>query len=60
PHFSVDLIYKDLHYAQDLLKDTNAFSFILQNVKESYGKARFLDCGSLDFSAVYKIFKKDT
>ncbi len=57
-HFSVDLIYKDLHYAQDLLRDVKAFSFALQNVKEAYGKARSMGLGELDFSAVYKIFKR--
>lgn len=57
-HFSVDLIYKDLHYAQDLLRDTKAFSFALQNIKEAYGMARFMGMGELDFSAVYKVFKK--
>ncbi len=59
PHFSVDLIYKDLDYAQDLLKDLKAFSMSLQNVKEAYGLARSKDLGHLDFSAVYKIFKTD-
>lgn len=58
-HFSVDLIYKDLHYAQDLLRDIKAFSFALQNVKEAYGKARSIGLGDLDFSAVYKVFKRN-
>ena len=57
-HFSVDLIHKDLHYAQDLLKDLKAFSFALQNVKEAYGSARSMGFGEEDFSAVYKVFKK--
>jgi 3-hydroxyisobutyrate dehydrogenase and related beta-hydroxyacid dehydrogenases len=56
-HFSVDLIYKDLHYAQDLVKDLNAFTFSLQNVKEAYGLARAMGLKDLDFSAVYKVFK---
>ena len=56
-HFSVDLIYKDLDYAQDLVKDLNAFTFSLQNVKEAYGLARAMGLKDLDFSAVYKVFK---
>ncbi len=60
-HFSVDLIYKDLHYSQDLIKDIKAFSFVLQNVKEAYGQTRSMGLGGLDFSAVYKVYrhKKD-
>ncbi|MBZ4681665.1 MAG: 6-phosphogluconate dehydrogenase [Thermodesulfobacterium sp.] len=59
PHFSVELMYKDLHYAQDLFKDFKAFSMVLQNVKEVYGFARSKDLGHLDFSVVYKIFKTE-
>lgn len=59
PHFSVDLIYKDLDYVQDLFKAFKAFSMVLQNVKEAYGFARSKDLGHLDFSVVYKIFKLD-
>lgn len=58
-HFSVNLIYKDLHYAQDLVKDIKAFTMTLQNVKEAYGLARFKGLGELDFSAVYKMFKDE-
>ncbi len=56
-HFSVDLIYKDLHYAQELLKDLNLFSFVASAVRETYGLARKSGFGSLDFSAVYRLFK---
>jgi len=56
-HFSVDLIHKDLHYAQDLVKDLKAFTFALQNVREAYGLARAMGLKDLDFSAVYKVFK---
>ncbi len=55
-HFSVDLIYKDLHYAQDLLKELGLFSFTTSAVKESYGLLRNKGLGSLDFSAIYKLF----
>jgi 3-hydroxyisobutyrate dehydrogenase len=56
-HFSVDLIYKDLHYAQDLIKELGLFSFTTSAVKESYGLLRSKGLGSLDFSAIYKIFE---
>ena len=57
PHFSVDLIYKDLHYAQDLLRELGLFSFTTSAVKETYGLARKSGLGGLDFSAVYELFK---
>ncbi len=56
-HFSVDLIYKDLHYAQDMLKENKLFSFSLSAIKETFGIARNMGLGDLDFSAVYKVFK---
>ncbi len=56
-HFSVELIYKDLHYLQDLVKDVEGFTFALQNVKEAYGLAKTVGLKELDFSAIYKIFK---
>ncbi len=57
-HFSVNLIYKDLHYAQDLIKELGLFSFTASAVKETYGLARSLGFGDLDFSAVYKLIKE--
>ncbi len=56
-HFSVELIHKDLHYAQDLVKDVGGFTFALQNIKEAYGLAKAMGLSNLDFSAVYKAFK---
>ncbi len=56
PHFTVDLIYKDLHYAQDLVKELGTFSFTLSAVKESYGLLRSRGLGSMDFSSIYKLF----
>ncbi|GAB6065631.1 NAD(P)-dependent oxidoreductase [Aquifex pyrophilus] len=58
-HFSVNLIYKDLHYAQDLIKELGVFSFTTAAVKETYGLARKKGLGNLDFSAVYKVLKED-
>ncbi len=57
-HFSINLIYKDLHYAQDLIKELGLFSFTTSAVKETYGLARSLGLGDLDFSAVYKLIKE--
>ncbi len=57
-HFSVDLIYKDLHYAQDLIKELGLFSFTTSAVKETYGLARKMGLGGLDFSVIYKLFKE--
>jgi len=56
PHFTVDLIYKDLHYAQDLIKDVGSFSFTTAALKETYALARSRGLGDLDFSAVMKLF----
>ncbi len=58
-HFSVNLIYKDLHYAQDLLRELNLFSFTTSAVKETYGLARNRGLGDLDFSVIYRLFKEN-
>ncbi|RUM32655.1 MAG: NAD(P)-dependent oxidoreductase, partial [Aquifex sp.] len=58
-HFSVNLIYKDLHYAQDLIKNLGLFSFTTAAIKETYGLAKKMGLGDLDFSAVYKVIKED-
>jgi len=58
-HFSVDLIHKDLHYAQDLLKQLGLFSFTTAAIKETYGLARAKGLGELDFSAIYKLIKEE-
>ncbi len=57
-HFSVNLIYKDLHYAQDLIKELGEFSFTTAAVKETYGLARKRGYGELDFSVIYKLIKE--
>lgn len=56
-HFSIDLMYKDLHYIQDLIKDLKGCSFAVSVIKEIYGLARKKGLGGEDFSAVYKILK---
>ena len=57
-HFSVNLIYKDLHYAQDLIKDLGLLSFTTCAVKETYALARTKGLGDKDFSVIYKLFKE--
>lgn len=57
-HFSVDLIHKDLHYAEDLVKDLRAFSFSLQNVKNAYAMAKFMGLGGEDFSVLAELYHK--
>ncbi len=57
-HFSVDLIHKDLHYAEDMVKDLGAFSLSLQNVKNAYALAKYLGMGSEDFSVLVELYKK--
>ncbi|MCS7277664.1 MAG: NAD(P)-dependent oxidoreductase [Aquificaceae bacterium] len=56
-HFSVDLIHKDLHYAEDMIKDLGAFSFSLQNVKNAYGLARYVGLGGKDFSVLTELYR---
>jgi 3-hydroxyisobutyrate dehydrogenase len=60
PHFSVNLIHKDLHYVQDLLAELGLFSFTTAAVKETYGIAKSLGLGDLDFSAVFKVFRSQS
>lgn len=57
PHFSSSLIYKDLHYLQDLAKELNSSLFLGSLVKEIYGLTFKNKLENLDFSVIYKIFK---
>ncbi|MCX8040950.1 MAG: NAD(P)-dependent oxidoreductase [Thermodesulfobacteriaceae bacterium] len=56
-HFSVDLMYKDLHYVQDLIKELKGCSLVTSVIKEVYGLARKKGLGEKDFSIVYKVLK---
>jgi len=56
-HFSSALIYKDLHYLQDLCRTLNKPLFIGSTVKELYAIARSKGQESRDFSAIYEVFK---
>ncbi len=57
-HFSSALIYKDLHYLQDLCRTLNKPLFIGSTVKELYAITRSKGIDSLDFSAIYEVFKE--
>lgn len=56
-HFSVNLMYKDLHYVQDLIKELKGCSLGISVIKEVYGLARKKGLGEKDFSIVYKVLK---
>ena len=56
--FSSALIYKDLHYLQDLSSSLKKPLFTAAVVKELYGMTFTRDMDKLDFSAIYKIFKE--
>jgi 3-hydroxyisobutyrate dehydrogenase len=58
PHFSSALIYKDLHYLQDLCRTLNKPLFTGSTVKELYALTRSKGVDNRDFSAIYEIFKE--
>ena len=57
-HFSSSLIYKDLHYLQDLAKTLKQPVFTASAVKELFALASARGFGELDFSAVYRAIKE--
>ncbi|MGA2919080.1 NAD(P)-dependent oxidoreductase [Methanoregula sp.] len=57
-HFSSALIYKDLHYLQDLCRIMRRPLFIGSTVKELFAMTRSKGYDDLDFSAVYRVFKE--
>jgi 3-hydroxyisobutyrate dehydrogenase len=56
-HFSSALIYKDLHYLQDLCRTLRRPLFIGSMVKELFAMTRSKGYDDLDFSAVYRVFR---
>jgi 3-hydroxyisobutyrate dehydrogenase len=56
--FSSSLMYKDLHYLQDLARSINRPLLTGSIVKEIFGMALARDMGNLDLSVVYRIFKE--
>lgn len=57
-HFKASLIYKDLHYLQDLVREMKMPLFTGTIAKELYGITMAKQMEDLDFSAVYKALKK--
>lgn len=59
-HFSVELIYKDLHFLQDLARDMSRPAFTAATPKELFALAVSRGMAKEDFSAVYKLFADQT
>lgn len=57
-HFSSSLIYKDIHYLQDLARSLKRPLFTGSLVKELFGMTFSEGIEDLDFSGIYKVFKK--
>jgi len=57
-HFSSALIYKDLHYLQDLARSLKRPLFTGSIAKELYGMTFRDGLDTMDFSAIYSILKK--
>jgi 3-hydroxyisobutyrate dehydrogenase len=58
PQFQSALIYKDLHYLQDLAFQLKRPLFLASAVKEMYGLTYSRGEEKLDFSALYRILKE--
>ncbi len=58
PHFTVNAIYKDLHFLQDLARDMKRPIFTGAVAKELFGLALSHGMEDQDFSVVYKLLKK--
>jgi len=57
-HFSSSLIYKDLHYLQDLARSLKRPLFTGSVAKELFGMTFSRNLDSLDFSGIYRILKE--
>ena len=60
PQFQSALIYKDLHYLQDLAFQLKRPVFLASAVKEMYGLTYARGEEKLDFSALYRILKESS
>lgn len=58
PHFKTELIYKDLHFLQDLARDLKHPLFTGAVAKELFGLAASKGDDKEDFSVVYRAVKK--
>jgi 3-hydroxyisobutyrate dehydrogenase len=57
PHFSAALVYKDLHYMQDLARALGRPDFMGSLAKELYGLAYLDGLEDQDFSVIYAVLK---
>jgi 3-hydroxyisobutyrate dehydrogenase len=57
PHFSIDMICKDLHCLQDLSRDLGRPQHLAGVVKEQFMRLVKDGRGGDDFAAIYDIFK---
>jgi len=57
-HFSAALMYKDLHYLQDLARSVRKSAFVTGVTKELFGLTFPKNQDALDFSAIYQVLKK--
>lgn len=60
PHFSGDLMYKDLRLVQDLSERTETPIFTGSIAKELFGRMLQNGDGNLDFSAIYRVLSGAT
>lgn len=58
PHFSSSLIYKDLHYLQDLAYELKTSLFTGSSVKSLYALTFANKCEQDDFSVLFKLLKE--
>jgi len=58
PQFTSALIYKDLHYLQDLCRTLGRPLFTGSVVKEVYAMARARGLANQDFSGIYQVFSE--
>ena len=58
PHFSVNAIYKDLQYAQDLAEEVNKPMFMAGMARELFALARAQGKETSDFSVIHDILRK--
>ena len=56
-HFSSSLIYKDLHYLQDLARTLKSPAFTASVTKELFAMTLLRGMEDLDFSAIYRVLK---
>ena len=60
PHFSVNAIYKDLHYLQDMARNSKTPSMMGAMAREIFAMARARGMDEDDFSVVYKLLSEFT